>query len=358
MEIYVLNPSNLNIIGVVQTYKSVIWDMFYNGVDEFELTVPINEENINLLQEGRYLVRDKDIDNQKMKNVMVIRKTEIKLGSQNGWWMILSGTSIKAILGQRVICNHVTSIGSGHTVENMIRSEVYDAFVNPIISARKVSNFRLGPSSGLTDEINYQLFGQNILDWTISNCKEYSYGWDIYINEGYYEFIIYKGTDRTWNQSVVTPVTFSPEFDNLLESDYQHFTDNYKNVALVGGEGEGTDQKYVIYGLSTGLDRFETYIDGSNISSNGEIITEEEYESLLYDYGKTQLAGKKEIRSINASIVPNGTYKINEDYFLGDLVQIENGVGIKATSRITELIEAEDNNGSSTVPTFGEMEVM
>lgn len=358
MEIYVLNPSNFNIIGVVQVYKSVIWDLFYNGVDEFELTVPVNEENINLLQEGNYLVRDKDMDNQKMKNVMVIRKIEIKLSASDGWWMILSGKSIKSILGQRVICDHVTSIGPGHTVESMIRGEVDRAFVHPIISARTISNFKLGPSSDLPDEIDYQLFGQNILDWTISICNEYSYGWDIYINEGYYEFVIYKGTDRTWNQSDVTPVTFSPEFDNLLESDYQHYSENYKNVALVVGEGEGTDQKFVIYGLSTGLDRFETYIDGSSISSNGEIITEEEYESLLYDYGKTQLAERKEIKSISASIVANGTYKINEDYFLGDLVQIENGVGINATSRITELIEAEDENGSSTVPTFGEMEVM
>lgn len=50
-------------------------------------------------------------------------------------------------------------------------------------------------------------------------------------------------------------------------------------------------------------------------------------------------------------------YVLNRDYFLGDLVQIENEKGIKAAPRITEIIYAEDENGSSVVPTFSEWEV-
>lgn len=48
---------------------------------------------------------------------------------------------------------------------------------------------------------------------------------------------------------------------------------------------------------------------------------------------------------------------MNEDYFLGDVVQVINEYGISAAPRIVEIIESEDENGKSTVPTFSTWEV-
>ena len=105
------------------------------------------------------------------------------------------------------------------------------------------------------------------------------------------------------------------------------------------------------------MDRNEVYIDGSSVSSNGEIITPEKYLQLLSDYGRTQLDQTTDTTNFSGSIKYDGVYKINEDYSLGDLVQIENQKGMKAVTRITEIIYAEDENGISVVPTFSEWEV-
>jgi hypothetical protein len=63
------------------------------------------------------------------------------------------------------------------------------------------------------------------------------------------------------------------------------------------------------------------------------------------------------VEKFEGSIDPNGLYLINRDYFLGDLVQIENEAGIKAAPRITEIIYSEDSGGVSVVPTFSNWEV-
>ena len=51
MDIYVFDPSISEMIGVISVYKSVIWSLSYSGADEFELTVPANEENLKYLKE-------------------------------------------------------------------------------------------------------------------------------------------------------------------------------------------------------------------------------------------------------------------------------------------------------------------
>ena len=51
-------------------------------------------------------------------------------------------------------------------------------------------------------------------------------------------------------------------------------------------------------------------------------------------------------------------YIVDEDFFLGDIVQIENEYGIQAQPRIIEIIESEDENGISVIPTFTTWEVI
>ena len=97
-----------------------------------------------------------------------------------------------------------------------------------------------------------------------------------------------------------------------------------KNAALIGGEGEGVNQRTTTIGEATGLQRYETYIDGSSVSSNGAIITEEQYYKLLQDYGKEQLNEVSDTESFEGNVVSDGNYKLNQDYFLGDLVQVKN----------------------------------
>jgi hypothetical protein len=353
MDIYVMDGLN-GITNILSTYQSVIWNVQYFDQNDFQIITNASEDNLNMLQVGAYLVRDVDISGNTYNNVMVISGYQLTFDSENGWMLTITGKGLKSIVGQRIIWSQTNLTGYA---EAGIRQIITENIINPSDNKRKIDNFILDDLNGFTDTIEQQLFSENIAEWLVEICKTYNYGWDVYIKNGKYVFKLYKGTDRTYDQNIVVPVVFSPEFDNLLSSTYNYVTADYKNAALIGGEGEGTSQRTASIGSSTGLSRREAYVDGSSVSSNGEIITVEQYTQLLKEYGQTQLDQTAFTQKFSGNIDPDGLYKINQDYFLGDVVQIENEKGIKAAPRIIEIIYAEDDNGSSVVPTFSEWEV-
>lgn len=351
MTIYVMDGLN-GIIDIVQSYKSIIWNVQFYESGEFVMIVPGSAENINLLQSGRLLVRDIDVSDGEYHNVMRIRDIKYKYDIEEGWLLEISGTGLKDIVRQRVIWTQTNLSG---TIEAGIRQVINENILSPSVSARAIPNFILGSAAGIADTFETQLFGENIAEWITNVSKTYGIGWDVHIKNGKYVFDLLKGTDRTYQQSIVTPVIFSPEYDNLPTAEYERKLEDYQNAALIGGEGEGTDQVVTSIGSASGLDRFEGYVDGGSVSSNGEIITMEQYLILLQEYGKEQLTEKQFIDKFTGELISDGMYKLNEDYFLGDLVQVKLNQ-FNARTRIIEIIYAEDTNGYSLIPTFSEWE--
>jgi hypothetical protein len=354
MGVYILDGLN-GAVDLVNNYESIIWTVQYYGLNDFQIVVPMDANTLQNFQLGRLLAREEDARANGYTNVMMVEKITITSDIDKGWMMTVTGSGLKSILKRRIIWEQITSSG---TVENIIRKVLKDNVTEPDDANRTITDFVLGSAIGFTETTDIQLFGENIGEWLPTICESFGFGWDVEIVNSKYRFKLYKGTDRTYNQSVVAPVVFSPEFDNLLTSEYTYNKADYKNAALIGGEGEGTSQRTASIGTASGMNRYELYVDGSSVSSNGEIITEEQYEELLKSYGREQLTEASYDATFSGDIEPNGLYKINQDYFLGDLVEVENGVGVSATTRITEIIYASDSNGESVVPTFSEMEVV
>lgn len=353
MDIYVLDEK-AEILDIVDVFQSVIWTVQYYSKGDFELIVPATKKNIDLMQKDRLLCRDKDITKDTFKNVMVIEDIKIESDWEEGDKLTVSGKSLKSIVGRRVVWKQTNLTGN---LEAGIRYVLNENVIDPEEESRKIANVELDEAAGITDTIDAQLLGDNIAEWIESICSTHEIGWDMYVRNKKYIFRLYKGTDRTYNQTEVPAVVFSDEYDNLLESIYTYERGDYKNAALIGGEGEGVNQRTTTIGEATGLQRYETYIDGSSVSSNGAIITEEQYYKLLQDYGKEQLNEVSDTESFEGNVVSDGNYKLNQDYFLGDLVQVKNEFGIEATPRIIEIIESEDEKGTAIVPKFSTWEV-
>ena len=354
MDIYVLDGLN-GISDIISSFQSCIWNVQYFGQNDFQLVVNASTLNVNILKPGAYLVREDDVKANSFENVMVVQNYRLDFDSENGWLLTLTGKGLKNDVLRRRIVWSQTNLSVN--AETAIRSVITDNVISPSNTSRKISNFQLDTAQSFTETIDMQLLGENIASWLEEICTTFGYGWDVYIKNGKYTFKLYKGTDRTYSQSVVAPVVFSPEYDNLLSSSYVYNIAEYQNVALIGGEGEGTSKRTATIGSASGLNRYEAYVDGSCVSSNGQIITVETYTNMLKEYGQTQLDQTAYTESFSGEIDPAGLYKINEDYFLGDIVQIENEKGIKTTPRIIEIIYAIDESGSSVVPTFSKWEV-
>lgn len=349
MEIYVLDGLS-GVQSIVETYRSCIWNVQYFGLSDFQLILPGTPENIERLQIDTMLVRAEDITQSGYENVMIIENRYIDYDIDKGWELTIRGRGLKSILSRRIVWEQTNLTGN---LEKCIRQVISQNVINS--GNRKISNFILDSEIGISDVVDVQLLGENIADWLSDICKSYGLGFDVYINNGKYIFKLIKGADRTFDQDTNIPVVFSIEYDNLTHTTYMQDKGNYKNAALIGGEGEGVGRRTASIGTATELNRYEMFVDGSSVSSNGEIITEDTYYKMLRDYGEEQLSQTSQLSHVVGSVLPNGMYDLNVDYFLGDLVQIVN-TGISAVTRITEIIYSEDENGSSLVPTFSDWE--
>lgn len=350
MDIYVLDRS-LSVVGICDDYKSVIWTPRYSAVGDFELYMPATAENIDLMQEDRYVVRDKDMEADDCYNVMIIRCVQITTSVEDGNYLTVSGQCLKSLLSRRIVWQQTTLYGN---LEKAVRSVVEENAIEPAIAARKIDRLVLGDLQGFTDTIDKQVTGAVLSDFVTEVCDARGLGWDIWIHGDNFVFSLKKGTDRSYRQTSVPPVVFSNEFDNLLTTDYTYDKSNYKNIAVVAGEGEGLDRKRAVVGAASGLDRYELYVDSRNSSSNDGEITQNEYVRILEEEGKKALAEDKNAITeiIEGTVEPLSNYIFNTDYFLGDIVEVINEYGIEMTPRIIEIIESEDESGSSTIPTF------
>lgn len=353
MDIYVLD-TNFNMIGVVDSYTSVIWTTRYYSPGDFELYLPATDSMITLLREDYYLCRDSDIAGDTYKNVMIIEKINPKTDIESGDYLTVTGRCLKSILSRRIIWNQTSINGK---LELGIRKVLTENVISPTITDRKIGGFTLGPVRGFSDTIEIQATGDEIATFLQEVCTSYGIGWDVYIRGGNFVFDLYKGSDRSYNQTTNPYVVFSPEYDNLISSDYVYSKEAYKNTALVAGEGEGLERRTETVGAYSGLQRYEVYVDARDISSNNGEITEDQYNSMLSEKGSEKLSELGATESFEGEIEVKSNYTLNKDYFLGDIVQVINEYGIEASPRIIEIIDSEDDTGHSIIPTFSTWEV-
>lgn len=356
MNIYILNQG-LNVTNLIDEYISIIWTTRYYMSGDFELCVKPTSKILNGIQINFYLVRDKDIDSDsgQMRNVMQIKNIELQTDAENGNILIITGKSISSIVGQRVISSQTSLRGQLKEVINLL---LVENIMLPIISDRQISNFRYAQVDGFNTSIEVQVTGDNLAEWISTLCEKYEIGWDVYIENKTFVFEIYSGTDRSYNQSTNPYIVFSADFDNLMNTDYQYLTEEYKNVAIVAGEGEGTARIKTTVGSGSGIGRFEQWVDARELSSNDGGIDETEYINMLQNKGTEALSEHINNKLFDGDADVTTQYIINQDFFLGDVVQIENEYGITAAARILEVIESEDESGITVIPTFSSMEVL
>ena len=349
MDLYVLSP-NFDRIALIEDYESVIWNIRYFDVGDFELYISATSENLRLLKKSNYIVRDKDIVSGKMHNVMCIETVEINTDSENGDFITATGRDLKSIVARRIIWRQ--TIVSGY-VEIAIRQLIIDNLINPSIQERKIENVVLGEIKGFTDTMRQQVTGDNLQEYITSVLTTYGIGWECVLNENRQICIdFFKGADRSIAQNDNPHITFSPENENILNSDYKMDYKGYKNVALVAGEGEGLNRKTAAAGTANGINRYEVYIDSRDASSNEGEIDDTAYYAQLTQKGNEELKKTNYTESFEGEIEPYANYVYGVDYNLGDTVTVTNLYNVTANPRIIGVIESFSDNGESTIPTF------
>lgn len=349
MELTLLNTS-LDAVSIVDDYESVIWTDRYQEYGDFEIYTPVTPDVLDMFKQDYYLL------NRDSEHVMIIEKLLIKTDVELGNHITVTGRSLESILMRRIVWKQ--RILSGN-LQNGIKTLLNENVISPSDSDRKIDNFIFEES---TDEritkltIDTQYTGDELYDVIVKLCKENDIGFKITLNDNkQFVFKLYMGTDRSYEQTETPYVMFSPNFENIVNSNYIESKSALKNVTLIGGEGEGSARRYTTVGSAKGLDRRELFTDARDIFSKTEddrTLSESEYNALLQQRGKDKLKENLDVTSFEGEIEATMMFRYREDFFEGDVVQIANEYGHEAKVRILEMTTSENEQGTSVYPTF------
>lgn len=343
MQLIVMDTDFIKIGEVEST--SAIWHMCYNKAGDFEIYTSATRENVDLLKHERYILRN---DNS---YVGIIEDVTIENDVENGDYIIAAGGFVETLLGRRIVEKQTVLSGN---METELMRLINENVTAPVTQNRKIDEVVLANAIGISKNINAQFTGDEILSVISAVCEANDVGFRMKLDHNKFEFEFYEGVDRSRNQNINDLVIFSHEFDNLSSDRYDKSTKNHKNIAYVAGEGEGTDRKILEVGQAYGINRREIFIDARDLSSNDGEISSVEYQQMLDERGREKLSETQITEFFEGNVQIDINYKYNRDYFLGDIVTVENKkYGVSANMQIIEILECEDENGYQIIPTFG-----
>lgn len=371
MDVNVLNRS-FEVTGVVDAYTSLIWTERYNDASDFEIYCAATPDLMNLYKKKDYLIM-KDSD-----KVMIIDTVNYKSSFEESGMITVSGKSLEYILHKRLI--GVETVLEGN-VQNGILKLLNENAINPEVEARKIPDLQFIASTdtritSLEFEEEVQYWGENLYDTICEICKQFDIGFRVYmLPNDTFAFELYAGVDHTFSQTENSAVVFSPEFGNLVSSEYYTTSADVKTAALVLGEARDIEETFEHNGVSTtkvvptqyhvwiegeatGLDREELFVDQTSLSMFVKDIQvpPDKYKNRLKQKGETDLDATKEDTVIEAEVDFYGQFQYGKDYKLGDILEVENELQMSMKVRITEFVRCHDTSGEHFNPAFTPIE--
>lgn len=313
--------NSLTFIGDIEDYISFYFIRSFFQAKEFQLVAPI--KYIDILKEENFIYLNKN-------KAMIIENLEINEDKEQ---ITVKGRDVKSIIERRII---VPPKGrdydkySGNT-ESVVKHYVYISCVNPIDTSRKIPNLIIADNKNRGARINWESRYKNLLSEIETISTSGSIGWFIYIDINLKKLVfdVEIGVDRTATQDNNSRVIFCSEFDNISNAVHTISAVNYRNIAYVGGQGEGTEREVIEVkkGNSLGLKRREVFIDARDISDSGN----------LSDRGLAKLSKYDNVINTESVALNNGLI-YESDWNLGDIVTIKSKIN-NNDLRITEVRE-------------------
>lgn len=339
----VLNKSFVR-LAEIDDFISLIWTARFYTCGDFELCADIARNDV--LKVGYYVQRKND------NHLGVIENIKYEMSEDYHEMIIASGRLLPSVLGRRVISSQTQLNG---LVTQCIKTLINENAIAPVKAARAIPGLSFTNTSGNTATMEAQYTGENLLDTISSICETYNVGFDcVLTNNNGFNFILYDGVDRSYDQNTNPYVIFSDKYDNLLTSEYNEDYKEYITDVLVGGEGDGVDKTMVWAAKNTksGLDRYEGFFNAQNAVTNENIITQATYEKQLEGLGLEHVT---DYTTAFSGQVDFTNVKLGIDLFVGDICTIENEKWhMYINSRLIEAIESIDESGVySVIPTFG-----
>lgn len=357
MEIKLLN-SDFEELYILDVFKSLIWTDRYWKAGDFEITTAPTTDILAMLLDTEYLALAES------PHHMILEDFNIHSDVEDGNQLIVTGRSLESLLERRIAWSAIAMSGNLQTeIERLLDDNV----ISPTDSLRDLADFVFNTSTdtAITSlTVDTQFSGETIYKILSDLCVTNGIGFRIFrdlVNDQW-DFELYAGVDRSYDQSVNAYVAFTSNLQNLLNSDYIESSRSLKTVCLVAGSaGVGTiktTSTVFAPGSSSlsDLARRELYYEAS-ISRNtpdGE-LSEAAYLLQLEGRGSEELAKYIYLKSFDGEI-DTAMYNYGDDFGMGDILQIADDHGHETDSRVTEMTYSQDEASTSIYPTFETIE--
>ena len=318
----VIDPETLATIQQVTMWRSMTWKRGYNTEGKFLIEVENTAENARMLSEGRYL-REHGTE-----NAVILRAGYNEPG---GHTWIATGFPLTNLLRWRV---SNTIIGQ-QNAETALR----DLFSECFSDGRALPGFVLDDAAGLAAEYSQQISGKSCYEYAETICQALDIGFRVRMIGSNAEKALRFGM---YKPELNPNLKYRLDYGNLEQVQLKLSDNDYANVAVVLGSGEGTSRAKAVVGdiTSTGIARREIIVDARDVQpQDGETTASQSYINRLAMRGAEKLLEKQKVESI--SFQPS-----DDRADLGDIVTcIVDGVRLEATARVTE-IELTSKNGA------------
>lgn len=349
MELYVFD-TNINLMHIIDNFTSLIWTRRYFKPGEFELHLPLTEDNI------KYLIRDNIIYKKGDNEAGYIVTRQIDLDEEGKEVLTIKGKFLTNYAERRINWGQLLFNGKS---EFLMRKLINDSCISPSNTVRKIPLLELGELKNFSESIEYQnSYGNIVVELeNIAATNEFGYRVNLNHIDKKLIFEVYKGVNRSINKSLIAPCIFSRDFENILRQTYMESSNDYKNTALVAGEGEGLSRTLVsINNNNSGLNRRELFVDARDLQKEVDYVTltDAQYKNILGQRGKEKLAEHQEVKTFESEVNTRGNNVYKVDYDLGDIVTVtDKKWGITLDTRITEIEEVYEEGKTEVNPTFG-----
>lgn len=301
----------------------LIWERRYYECGEFTLTIPTYKFDNKM----RYLYSDKHIETG------IINAIDVKDDITT-----ISGFFLEKILDDKIIFPVFNFSGN---IEQCARDMI-------LKYKEDIPKLKLGNLLNLGSDVSVQETGEELGKriYTLYKTQELGYR----LNYDYFDDIIYFES----YEGVQRQASFSKRLNNIMESSLISDDSNFKNFAVVAGEGEGTKRKFVNVDLSNGGYKQKIFVDARDIQKDDK-QTIASYEEELKQRGIERLLEYTKIQEFNFKLTENEATRYQIDFDLGDKIEVSlPEIGIDILARITEIKEVMKENIREITITIGE----
>lgn len=326
---------SLNFIGEIDDYTSLLFIRKWDTYGSFEFRVNSLKD---IIKEGYFIVLNND-----PKKSGIIEYIELNREEVNGY--VVKGFTLGYLVSFRIT---FPPTGQGYDTYNINTETIINDLVvkNCTAGSRAINFLEVEASTGRGNKTNFQTRYKPLQEELTSIAKLDKLGYEVefdFINKKFI-FKVYEGRNLTINQNVLPPMLFSKKFDNVRNENFVISNLNYKNTAIVAGQGEGENREIIIVNDDNkGWNRRELFVDARDLSEGN--LT-------LQDRGKMKLAECEKVVSFDSEVETEGYIK---EWDLGDFVTVyvlESGITLD--KQIVEVKEVYEDSGNKIELNFGD----